>query len=123
LLEVYNVTDEHSYSVRELASMMARRLGVKWDGRSLPLPLAKVIARVGDALSTLAGKQFPLTSSRLEALIETTHFSCEKLLATGFRHPQTTEEGIAEMVKWYRRRAAEGGGRKSEDGGRRSARR
>jgi GlcNAc-P-P-Und epimerase len=131
-VEVYNLVDEQSYSVRELASMMARLLGVKWNGssedggqrtegrgrwtedglrssvfrlpRSLPLPVAKGIAWFGDAFTRLTGKSFPLTTSRLEALLETTHFSCEKLLATGFRHPQSTEEGIGEMVRWYRGR-------------------
>jgi hypothetical protein len=33
--------------------------------------------------------------------LETTHFSCEKLLKSGFIHPQSTDEGLAEMVGWY----------------------
>jgi nucleoside-diphosphate-sugar epimerase len=74
----------------------------------LPLPVARGIARFGDAFLRVTGKNFPLTSSRLEALLETTHFSCEKLLATGFRHPQSTEEGIGEMVAWYKSRSTKG---------------
>jgi nucleoside-diphosphate-sugar epimerase len=33
-VEVYNLVDARSYSVRDLASIMARDLGVKWNGRS-----------------------------------------------------------------------------------------
>ena len=40
----------------------------------------------------------------LEAIRETTMFPCDKLIAAGFVHPQTTREGIAEMVTWARER-------------------
>jgi hypothetical protein len=60
------------------------------------------VAPVGDAIEALAGRDFPLTSARLRAIRETTIFPCDKLLAAGFRHPQTTREGIAEMVAWAR---------------------
>ena len=59
-VEIFNITDERSYSVRELASMIARLLEVKWTDRSLPIPLAKGIARFGDVFSKLTGKVFPL---------------------------------------------------------------
>jgi hypothetical protein len=29
-------------------------------------------------------------------------FPCDKLVAAGFRHPQTTRDGLAEMVAWAR---------------------
>jgi nucleoside-diphosphate-sugar epimerase len=60
------------------------------------------VAPIGDAIEALAGRDFPLTSARLRAIRETTIFPCDKLLAAGFRHPQTTREGIAEMVAWTR---------------------
>jgi hypothetical protein len=117
-VEVYNLVDAISYSVRDLASMMARGFGgeMEWKFRgrwtvdggrraegggrravgrgrwaedggrssvfglrstvfrlphSLPVPLAKGIAWFGDAFWRVTGKNFPLTSSRLEALLET----------------------------------------------------
>ncbi len=82
--------------------MMAQLLSIKWTGRSVPVPLGKGIALVGAVFSKIKGKNFPLNSTWLRALLETSHFSCEKLRSTGFRHPETTEEGIAEMVKWYK---------------------
>lgn len=101
-VEAFNIVDRESFSVRELASIMARELGVRWTGRSVPLPVAKAAARLGDFISVLARRQFPLTSPRFAALTETTHFSCQKLVYTGFQHPETTAEGIAAMVKWYK---------------------
>lgn len=102
-VETFNVGDRETYSVRELAQLIASLLGVPWSGRTLPLPLCRVAALVGDGSVAVTGRPFPLTTARLTALIETTHFSIAKLLASGFRHPQTTEAGLTEMIAWYRR--------------------
>ncbi len=100
-VEIYNITDEYSYSVRELAEAIARLANVRWTGRSIPLPIAYVGAAVGSIVHSLTGRNMPLTKPRLEALLETTHFSCAKLLSTGFKHPQTTDEGLTEMIQWH----------------------
>jgi len=101
-LQIYNITDRHSYSVCQLAVMIAKVLGRDGTLRTLPLPFAQALAFFGDAVVRITGIRFPLTRSRLKALLESTHFSCEKLIKTGFRHPQTTEQGLSEMIKWYR---------------------
>lgn len=100
--EVFYVTDQESMTVRE----MADTVGTLLEGRkipTLPPPFASVAACAGDLFTRLSGRTFPVTSSRLKALTETTHFSCEKLLGTGFIHPQTLRAGLEEMVKWYTR--------------------
>lgn len=99
--QTYYVTDRRNYSVRELAGVLAELLGVHHSPRTLPLSLLRVLASGGDTLTRLTGLRAPIDSHRLSALIETTWFSCDKLVATGFRHPQTTREGLAEMVEWY----------------------
>ena len=101
-VEVYNLVDQESFAVGQLGPMIAGLLGKRWRARSLPLSLAKTIALVGDLGSRVTRRSLPLTSARLAALLETTHFSCQKLRNTGFVHPQTTLEGLAEMVQWYR---------------------
>ncbi len=101
-VEIYNITDAQSYSVRELAGMIAKELQINWQGRSSPMPIAKCAALLGDVFAKVTRRGFPLTSNRLAALLENTHFSCAKLLSTGFRHLESTQEGLAEMVKWYR---------------------
>lgn len=100
--EIFNLVDPRNYSVRELVAMIARALNMGWHERSIPLPVAQVVASAGDLFMRITHRDFPLTSSRLNALLETTHFSCVKLLETGFRHPQTTEEGLRELATWYR---------------------
>ena len=56
----------------------------------------------GDLLIRATGLRAPIDSQRLLALIENTHFSSAKLTKQGFAHPQSTEDGIADMVRWYR---------------------
>jgi nucleoside-diphosphate-sugar epimerase len=100
--EVYHLVDRSSHSVREIAGIISRLLGRSAPPRTLPLPVMRLAASVGDLLARAGIEVLPISSSRLEALIETTHFSADKLRASGFVHPQTTEEGLAELVQWYR---------------------
>ncbi|MCI0537730.1 MAG: NAD(P)-dependent oxidoreductase [Verrucomicrobiales bacterium] len=102
-LEVFNIVDRQTFSFRDISQMIARLMGVRWSERSLPLGLVRGLAWGGDLISRLAGS-FPLTTSRLEALTESAHFSCAKLLAKGFCHPQTTEDGLRELIEWYKNR-------------------
>jgi nucleoside-diphosphate-sugar epimerase len=100
--EVYHLVDRSSHSVREIAGIIARLLGRSASPRTLPLPVLRLAASVGDLFARAGIEVLPISSSRLKALIETTHFSADKLRASGFVHPQTTEEGLAELVQWYR---------------------
>lgn len=105
-LALYNVVDLESYTVRDLADMMSRALGKERPPRSLPVLIARVAAAVCDSLKRVTGRSMPLTNSRLSALLETSHFTNHKLLSTGFIHPQSTEQGLEEMITWYRRTGA-----------------
>jgi len=100
-LEVFNLVNGTSISVREIAGIISRELGVRAP-RTLPVGLAWVAAWSGDVLQRMTGRSAPLSSGRLRALLEMTHFSAAKLAAAGFVHPQTTEEGLIELVRWYR---------------------
>ncbi len=97
---IFYITDPESYSVAGIASTIAELLHRKQRFRRLPLRAAIIMAYMGDCVARFMG-DFPFTSDRLEALTETTHFSCRKLRQSGFVHPQTTREGLAEMVSWY----------------------
>ncbi len=99
--EIYNVVDEQNYSVAEIAHMISTRLGRARNVRRIPFLLARMAAAIGGVVQRVTGKQSPITPSRLRALCETTHFSARKLCETGFRHPQSTADGLAETVAWY----------------------
>ena len=60
---------------------------------------------MGDVIETLSGRDFPLTTARLRAIRETSVFPCDKLLAAGFQHPQSTRDGLAEMLAWLEAQA------------------
>jgi nucleoside-diphosphate-sugar epimerase len=100
-VEVYNIVDRDSFSVRQIAEMVSFELGRQGRIRSIPLALASFVAGSSELCCRLTGRSLPLTRSRLNAMLETTHFSPGKLMATGFVHPQTTREGLREMVAWY----------------------
>jgi len=96
---VFNVSDADTLTLAELATMIADVAGSPPPKR-IPAWIAAAAAPVGDAIERLTGRDFPLTSARLRAIRETTVFPCDRLVAAGFRHPQTTREGIADMVAW-----------------------
>lgn len=99
--EVYSVSDPGTPTLAELAATIAD-LGGARPPRRIPAAVAAALAPVGDAVEWLTGRSFPLTSARLRAIRETTVFPCDRIVAAGFRHPQTTRDGLAEMVAWSR---------------------
>jgi hypothetical protein len=72
--------------------------------RRIPETVAACIAPVGDVVSLLTGRDFPLTTARLRAIREESEFPCTALLASGFTPPQTTDGGLREMIDWFRSR-------------------
>ena len=97
--EVYNVADRDTFTLAALARLIADLAGAP-PPRSIPAPLAAAAAPVGDLIERVTGREFPLTTARLRAIRETSVFPCDKLVAAGFAHPQTTREGLAEMLAW-----------------------
>lgn len=98
---VYNLVDAQSYSVRAIAEIASSALGAP-KPRSIPLFLARCLIGANGPIAALTGRSLPLTKSRLKALLETTHFLPNRLVGSGFLHPQSTHDGLVEMVKWYR---------------------
>lgn len=102
--EIYNVVDRESFSVRQLDRMLRSHLGLSGNSPALPRILAKGLAISGDLGHMLTGRMLPLNSQRLAALLEHTHFSAQKLMATGFVHRETTEDGLRALVSSSGRR-------------------
>jgi len=94
---VFTVTDPATLSLRELAALIATLAGSP-PPRSIPRILAQCAAPLGDIITAITGREMPLTTARLRAVDEESVFSADALVAAGFRHPQTTQEGIAELV-------------------------
>jgi len=100
--DVFDVSDAETLSVGQLATLIAE-LGHALPPRRIPDRLADAVAPVGDVISRVTGREFPLTRARLRALRETSEFPCDRLVAAGFAHPQSIREGIGEMLDWLRR--------------------
>lgn len=96
--EVFNLCDAEALSVRELDGLIRRQFGRSGNSPAIPVALARAGARAGDWIHRLSGILPPLTSARLQALLESTHFTCDKLIQSGFVHPQTTAAGLAELA-------------------------
>jgi len=99
--EVFNVSDRETYSLGQLADMISELAGAP-PPRRIPRALAGGIALVGDAITAVTGQDFPLTSARMKQMLATSVFPCGKLTAAGYEHPQTTQQGLAEMLKWMK---------------------
>jgi nucleoside-diphosphate-sugar epimerase len=97
--ELFNVSDRETLSLRQLADTAAE-LAHAPPPRGINAALAACVAPIGDLLTAMSGREFPLTTTRLRALRETSVFPCDKLVAAGFRHPQTTRQGLAELIEW-----------------------
>lgn len=94
---VFTVTDPVTLSLRDLATLIADLAGSP-PPRSIPRMVARIAAPLGDTITAVTGREMPLTTARLRALDEESVFSCDDLVAAGFQHPQTTREGLAELV-------------------------
>jgi UDP-glucose 4-epimerase len=99
VVQTYNLVDWESRNVRELDGIIRGLLGRRGNSATLPPGVASALARSGDLFVRLGVRSFPLTSSRLAALLETTNFSGDRLVESGFAHPETTLQGLTEMVK------------------------
>ena len=99
--EMLYLTDSECYTVEQVASEFNRLLKRPTGPRRIPHFVALGAAILGDAVTGVFGRGFPITTIRLKALVEETYFGCEKLVGRGFVHPQKAADGFAEMVSWY----------------------
>jgi nucleoside-diphosphate-sugar epimerase len=100
-VSVFNLVDAQSYPVERLARMMAGALGVRAPEFSIPLPIARSLASIGDMLKSIGISGFPINTTRLNGLIEESHFSADLLISAGFKHIETTQSGIDQLARWY----------------------
>lgn len=99
--EVFNVADARPVTLAELAAMVASAAGVPVP-RRVPAWAATLAAPVGDLATLLTGRPMPIGMSRLRASRVSIDFPCDRLVAAGFRHAESTRDGLARMVDWIR---------------------
>lgn len=94
---VYNVADREALSIAEVAALVADLTGAPAP-RSVPAWAARLAAPLADTVAALVGRDLPLSSARLRAATNPGFFPCDRLVATGFRHPLSTRAGLALLV-------------------------
>ena len=99
--EVFNVSDRDTFSLGQLADMIATLSGAP-KPRRIPKALAGGVALLGDAVTAVTGREFQLTTARMKQMLADSVFPCNKLMAAGFEHPQATQQGLSEMLEWMR---------------------
>jgi nucleoside-diphosphate-sugar epimerase len=68
----------------------------------LPIGIARVLARCGDAVNAIGLKKFPFNSFRLNNVLTQYRFDLRPTEAVCGRLPYTMEQGVAATVAWLR---------------------
>jgi len=112
--EVYFISDDESYMIRNVVKAIAEELGVKVITPHLPIPVALVIGFVFEILAKVL-RFYPFVipqTGRPPFSRKTVKWTSESKLycdiskarqELGFNPEFTLEEGIRETVAWYRR--------------------
>ncbi len=105
--QCYIVTDGRAYSTREIYEMICRALGKRIPGWSMPPPVLKSLARLGDVLGSVKGRRVPFDSDALEKLTGSALYSVAKISRElGYRPSVTLEDALPEMIARYRQAAS-----------------
>lgn len=102
-LHVFNYADEPHLKTSELGLTIASALG-KPNPRSFPMMLLLLLAKPFDWMSSITGKDLPVSSARVKKYASRTHHRAQELFAQGFKPKFTTHEGLSQMVAWYKQK-------------------
>lgn len=96
---IYILTDGMDYSTRDLYLAICAALGRPVPGWSLPWPVLRLAAVVGDAGRHVLGRRLPFDSEALEKLAGSARYSGERIRwELGFRPRRRLADAMAEMV-------------------------
>jgi len=101
--ECFHLAGREPVSLEELAATIARAAGITPAAGRIPMPAARALAAVGDALPPTLRRSAPLTRSRLDFLTHSRVYcvsKAERLLP--FVAPTPLTDGVARSVSWYR---------------------
>jgi nucleoside-diphosphate-sugar epimerase len=103
--EVYNITDGNDIHWKTYLSLITEKLGKKPPRRSAPVKPLFFISRMFEIIYNMLKikSRPPITPHDIVHVSDDYSFSIESAkIKLGYNPPYTTEEGIAETVKWYR---------------------
>jgi nucleoside-diphosphate-sugar epimerase len=100
----YIVADETPYSVTAIYESLCKALGKKVPSWRVPLWVLKSAARCGDALASVTGHSFLLTSSTLRKLVAPANYSAAAMIREmGYQPTYSFAMAIPELIEFYRK--------------------
>jgi nucleoside-diphosphate-sugar epimerase len=99
--KMYYVGDYQEYIVRDWADLIQKELGVRRI-RTVPLPILRVAAAMGDRLSALGLRRFPLTSFRLRNMLTDNRLPFEKTFRVCGDLEYSISDGVRLTAEWIR---------------------
>ncbi|OQW76932.1 MAG: NAD-dependent dehydratase [Proteobacteria bacterium ST_bin11] len=98
--QTYIVTDQQSYSTRQIYDAIRVALGKPPVAWSVPLPVVTGLAKLGDAFGRLTGRRFPIDSDSLEKLTSSAWYSSAKIhRELGFQPRQTLWKALPDIIR------------------------
>ncbi|MDX8127131.1 NAD-dependent epimerase/dehydratase family protein [Methylomonas sp. LW13] len=98
--QVYIVTDQQSYSTRQIYDAIRAALGKRPVVWSIPMPLLTSLAKLGDGFGRLTGRRFPIDSDSLEKLTGSAWYSSAKIARElGFQPRQTLWKALPDIIR------------------------
>ncbi len=100
--EAFNIAGLQPVKLADLARAIAKALNVPPPRGWIPLPMARAVARVGDALPARVRPHAPLTTSRLDFLTNSRMYTVDKAQRLlDFTAKTPLADGIARATTWY----------------------
>lgn len=99
--KTFYFADKDPLSLREYANHIAEQLGSR-KIPSLPYPMAKALALVGDSLNAIGLREFPFNSFRLNNILSEYVFDTKQTQDLCPIQKYDLKDGVQELIKWYK---------------------
>ena len=100
-LKTYNYADQPQLTSNDAVEIIRKELGKRKPIR-VPMWLGLIGAIPFDLYIKITGRNFPVSSARIKKLDTGTEHNADKIASEGFKARFSNEEGLVNMVKWYK---------------------
>lgn len=98
--KMFYLADYQPLSLRDYTNDLARELGARTIP-TMPLSVARIMAKVGDIVEKVTGRSFPFNSFRLKNILTEYVFDLRPTESVCGPLPFTYNEGVRETASWF----------------------
>lgn len=102
-LEVYNINDGKTYTIKEVFSEIAKQEGKKLFPFSIPVLVVKIAGGLFEKVYGLFGKKAPFNAGTSEWMSKDNQININKIKKIGYKNKIPIEQSIKDTVNWYKR--------------------